>query len=57
MITPTSFGNQKGIRIDRILELKLKEDSAEVRRAAGKTLKIENNYKYYRLDKNGNGLF
>ena len=57
VITPTSFGNQKGIRIDRILELELKEGTPEIREAIGKTLKLENNYKYHKLDQFGNYLF
>jgi hypothetical protein len=45
VFSPTEFGNQKGLRIDRVLELQL-NDSLEVLHNAGKTLKLENIYKY-----------
>jgi len=45
VFSPTEFGNQKGLRIDRILELQLK-DSLEVLHNSGKTLMLEVMYKY-----------
>jgi hypothetical protein len=45
VVTRTQFGNQKGLRIDRIFEIQLK-DSAEVSRRSGGTLKLENMYRY-----------
>lgn len=40
------FGGQKGLRIDLIMELQLKEDNIELILNAGKTFKIENMYRY-----------
>jgi len=54
VIGPTEFGHMKGIRIDRIMEIQLKEDSPDVLRNAGKTFKIENEFKYQDADRNGN---
>jgi hypothetical protein len=54
VIGPTEFGHLKGIRIDRIMEIQLKEDSPDVLRNAGKTFKIENEFKYQDTDRNGN---
>lgn len=54
VIGPTEFGIQKGLRIDRIMEIQLKYDSYEVTRNDGKTLKIENVYKYLDYDIYGN---
>ena len=54
VIGPTEFGQLKGIRIDRIMEIQLKEDSPDVIRNAGKTFKIENEFKYQDTDRNGN---
>lgn len=52
-VTRTQFGNQKGLRIDRIFEIQLK-DSAEVSRRSGGTLKLENMYRYQEADAYGN---
>lgn len=41
VFSPTAFGKQKGLRIDRIMELQLKENSPEVRRSVYKTIKLE----------------
>lgn len=54
VVGPTEFGRQRGLRIDRIIEMRLKEDSADVRRHAGKTFKIECAYRYREEDMNGN---
>lgn len=54
VIGPTEFGHLRGIRIDRIMEIQLKEDSPDVLRNAGKTFKIENEYRYQDTDRNGN---
>lgn len=55
VIGPTEFGHLRGIRIDRIMEIQLKEDSPDVLRNAGKTLKLENVFKYEQgTDHNGN---
>jgi len=45
VFSQTEFGNQKGIRIDRILELQLK-DSLDVLHNSGKTLQLSVAYKY-----------
>ena len=54
VISETSFGNQKGIRIDRLLEVSLLENSVEVSRNSGKTLMLETLYKYKKCDPQGN---
>jgi len=46
VFTPTEFGNSKGLRIDTLLEIQLKEDSPEVMHHAGQTLKLETIYRY-----------
>ena len=46
VVGPTEFGKQRGLRIDRIMEIRLKEDSIAMRRNAGKTFKIECAYRY-----------
>jgi hypothetical protein len=56
VITETEFGQQKGIRIDRLLEVSLKENSPDVNRNHGKTFKIENAYKYLMVDPWGNPI-
>lgn len=48
--SPTQFGNQKGMRIDRIMEIQIKNDSIDILRNAGKTLKLENMYRYQAQD-------
>lgn len=54
VITQTEFGHQKGIRIDRLIEVSLKEDSPDVQRNHSKTFKIENAYRYKHMDIWGN---
>ena len=54
VIGPTEFGHLRGIRIDRIMEIQLKENSPDVLRNAGKTFKIENEYRYQDTDRHGN---
>ena len=46
VFSPTEFGKQRGIRIDRIMELQIKENSPDVSRNRGKTLKLEIVYRY-----------
>jgi hypothetical protein len=48
-VTPTEFGHQKGIRIDRLLEISLLNNS-QVTSNSGKTLHIGNAYSYQPLD-------
>lgn len=41
VFSPTEFSNYKGLRIDRILEIELKEVSPEVMYNAGRTFRME----------------
>ena len=54
VVGPTEFGRQRGLRVDRIMEIRLKEDSADLKRHAGHTFKIECAYRYLEQDMNGN---
>lgn len=57
MFSPTEFGNQKGLRIDRILEIQLRTDSFQLMQDTGKTLKLENMYRYKVQDSQGNANY
>jgi hypothetical protein len=46
VFSPVEFSNYRGLRIDRILEIELKEKSPEVMYNAGRTFKMENIHKY-----------
>lgn len=46
VFSPTEFSNYKGLRIDRILEVELKEYSPEVMYNAGRTFKIESMHSF-----------
>ena len=54
VLGPTSFGKQKGIRIDRIMEVTIKENSPDVHRNLYRTIKVECAYKYGDADMHGN---
>ena len=64
VFSPTAFGKQKGLRVDRIMELQLKsfrdtafgkENSPEVMRAVYKTIKLDCLYSYHAGDREYSG--